>query len=261
MAKYQTVFVPDLGKLSKATVAELLVQPGEAVTPDQPVTTLETDKAIVEIPSPIQGYVGAIHVQAGQTVSSGDALVRINKKSDGSRQYKDGSVMSGEKGRKPNRSNTSLYEDGENRPPYIGINKYQRIALVFVTGLAILAILFPPFVDVNRGYRFAGYYPLFSVPDNLYISIHIGFLAIEVAVILLIGLILYIVLKGVGEQTTAGIHDKQSKNKDSVVDITNIVGDSLKKVWNVSKGTLIFIGKWWWIALLLAVLLRLMKFQ
>ena len=68
--------LPDLGEgLTEAEVVKVLVQEGELVREDAPLLEVETDKATVEIPSPMSGRVEKIHVRAGQTVPVGQVLV------------------------------------------------------------------------------------------------------------------------------------------------------------------------------------------
>ena len=70
------ISVPDLG-VDKATVAEILVKVGDAVEADQSIIVVESDKATVEVPSSTAGVIKAIHVELGQSVSQGMALVTI----------------------------------------------------------------------------------------------------------------------------------------------------------------------------------------
>ena len=68
--------LPDLGEgLTEAEIRQVLVREGEIVREDAPLLEVETDKATVEIPSPMGGRVEKIHVQPGQTVKVGQVLV------------------------------------------------------------------------------------------------------------------------------------------------------------------------------------------
>jgi pyruvate dehydrogenase E2 component (dihydrolipoamide acetyltransferase) len=68
--------LPDLGEgLAEAEIVRVLVHEGDVVQEDSPLLEVETDKAQVEIPSPVSGRVETIHVQAGQTVKVGQVLV------------------------------------------------------------------------------------------------------------------------------------------------------------------------------------------
>ncbi|TCB45403.1 pyruvate dehydrogenase complex dihydrolipoyllysine-residue acetyltransferase [Acinetobacter terrestris] len=73
------IAVPDLG-VDKATVAEILVKVGDTVEADQSIIVVESDKATVEVPSSTAGVIKAIHVEMGQSVSQGVALVTIEGK-------------------------------------------------------------------------------------------------------------------------------------------------------------------------------------
>ncbi len=68
--------LPDLGEgMQEAEVVEWLVKPGDTVKLDQTMLKVETDKAVVEIPSPIAGRVTEIRVQDGQVAKVGDVLI------------------------------------------------------------------------------------------------------------------------------------------------------------------------------------------
>jgi pyruvate dehydrogenase E2 component (dihydrolipoamide acetyltransferase) len=68
--------LPDLGEgLTEAEIRQVLVREGDVVREDAPLLEVETDKATVEIPSPMGGRIEKIHVQPGQTVKVGEVLV------------------------------------------------------------------------------------------------------------------------------------------------------------------------------------------
>ena len=72
------VKVPALGEsVSEATVGQWLKQPGEAVKLDEPIASLETDKVAVEVPSPVNGIMGAHVVKEGDTVAVGAVIAII----------------------------------------------------------------------------------------------------------------------------------------------------------------------------------------
>src|SRR5712691_7596951 len=72
--------LPDLGEgLTEAEIVKVLVSEGDVVAEDAPLLEVETDKATVEIPSPVGGRVTRIHVQPGQTVKVGDVLVTFDE--------------------------------------------------------------------------------------------------------------------------------------------------------------------------------------
>ena len=75
--------LPDLGEgLTEAEIVEVLVREGDVIAEDTPLLEVETDKAKVEIPSPMGGRVEAIHVTPGQTVKVGAVLVTFGDAAD-----------------------------------------------------------------------------------------------------------------------------------------------------------------------------------
>src|SRR3954468_1080811 len=74
------VRVPRLAEgVESATVANILVAPGDRIEKDQVILELETEKAVGPIPSPIAGEVARIHVKAGDEVSVGQPLITLNE--------------------------------------------------------------------------------------------------------------------------------------------------------------------------------------
>ncbi|HJT55826.1 MAG TPA: dihydrolipoamide acetyltransferase family protein [Ktedonobacteraceae bacterium] len=68
--------LPDLGEgMHEAEIVEWLIQPGDTLKLDQTMVKVETDKAIVEIPSPVAGRVSEIRVSNGQVAKVGDVLI------------------------------------------------------------------------------------------------------------------------------------------------------------------------------------------
>ncbi len=71
---------PDVGEgIHEGRVVEWLVAEGETVAEDQPLLKVETDKAVVELPSPNAGTVLMLHVPADSAIEVGDALVTIGE--------------------------------------------------------------------------------------------------------------------------------------------------------------------------------------
>ena len=75
MAKRLEVRVPDIGDFTGVPVIELLVAPGDRVEFDDPLLTLESDKATMDIPAPAAGVVAEFRVELGDEVSEGDVLL------------------------------------------------------------------------------------------------------------------------------------------------------------------------------------------
>ena len=76
MAKID-VNVPDIGDFKDVPVIEVLVKPGDAVKVDQSLVTLESDKATMDVPSPIAGTVADVVTKVGDKVSMGVLIARI----------------------------------------------------------------------------------------------------------------------------------------------------------------------------------------
>ncbi len=74
----KTFHLPDLGEgLPDATIVEWLVKEGETVKLDAPLVSMETAKAVVEVPSPYSGKVIKQHGKNGDVIDTGAALVEI----------------------------------------------------------------------------------------------------------------------------------------------------------------------------------------
>jgi len=69
------VTVPDLGEFKNVEIVELLVKAGDQVRAEQPLLTLETDKAAMEVPAPAAGTVLELKVAQGGKVSKGDLIL------------------------------------------------------------------------------------------------------------------------------------------------------------------------------------------
>src|SRR4051812_3027310 len=73
-----TVPVPDIGDFKEVEVIEVLVKPGDSVTKEQSLLTLESDKATMEIPSPASGVVQTVKVKVGDKVSKGAPILVLD---------------------------------------------------------------------------------------------------------------------------------------------------------------------------------------
>jgi pyruvate dehydrogenase E2 component (dihydrolipoamide acetyltransferase) len=71
----QEIKVPDIGSSGKASVIEVSVKPGDTITAEQSLITLESDKASMEIPSPAAGVVESVSVKVGDEVGTGDLIL------------------------------------------------------------------------------------------------------------------------------------------------------------------------------------------
>ncbi|THD07527.1 dihydrolipoyl dehydrogenase [Metallibacterium scheffleri] len=77
MASTIEIKVPDIGNYHDVPVIELLVKPGDTVTRDQGLVTLESDKATMEVPAPAAGVVKELKVKLGDAVSEGTLVALI----------------------------------------------------------------------------------------------------------------------------------------------------------------------------------------
>src|ERR1700678_1301183 len=70
--------LPELGEnIDSGDLVRLLISPGATVTEGQPVMELETDKAVIEVPSTVSGVVREIKVKEGQKVKVGDVIFTL----------------------------------------------------------------------------------------------------------------------------------------------------------------------------------------
>ncbi|MCW5578480.1 MAG: E3 binding domain-containing protein, partial [Dokdonella sp.] len=75
MAEQKTFHLPDLGEgLPDATIVEWLVKEGDSVKLDAPLISMETAKAVVEVPSPVTGKLLRQHGKAGDVIVTGAPL-------------------------------------------------------------------------------------------------------------------------------------------------------------------------------------------
>lgn len=77
MADIQKALVPDIGDFDGVPVIEILVSVGEAVSLDQSLITLESDKATMEVPAPVSGVIKSIAVSLGDEVKEGALVAEI----------------------------------------------------------------------------------------------------------------------------------------------------------------------------------------
>jgi pyruvate dehydrogenase E2 component (dihydrolipoamide acetyltransferase) len=74
----KTIAVPDLGDFEDVEVIEVMVAVGDTVALEDPLITLETDKAAMDVPSEAAGTIDAVLVKVGDTVSKGSPVVVID---------------------------------------------------------------------------------------------------------------------------------------------------------------------------------------
>ncbi len=81
MSQITEIKIPDIGESSEVEVVEILVAVGDQVTKEDPLLTLESDKASMEIPTPSDGTINEIKVSIGDKVSEGSLVVLLEASS------------------------------------------------------------------------------------------------------------------------------------------------------------------------------------
>src|SRR5438128_3104379 len=82
------VKVPDIGDFKDVPVIEILVKSGDTVKPEDPLVTLESDKATMDVPSPQGGVVQDLKAKVGDKVSEGSVLLTLASATEGATQAK-----------------------------------------------------------------------------------------------------------------------------------------------------------------------------
>ena len=82
MSSSTEVTVPDIGDFDGVPVIEILVAVGDEVAPEDPLVTLESDKATMDVPAPTAGTVEKLTVSIGDTVSQGSVLMTLSANGD-----------------------------------------------------------------------------------------------------------------------------------------------------------------------------------
>ena len=70
--------IPDLGDFDEVEVVEVHIQSGQSIKENDPIITLETEKAAMDVPSIVTGEVISIDVKSGDKVSEGDVIAEIS---------------------------------------------------------------------------------------------------------------------------------------------------------------------------------------
>ena len=82
-----TIKLPELGEnVDSGELTKILVSPGETISKDQALLELETDKATIEVPSPVSGVIKELHVQEGRKVKVGDLLFTVEENGGAAKQ-------------------------------------------------------------------------------------------------------------------------------------------------------------------------------
>lgn len=77
MSRIKEVLVPDIGEFDAVEIIEVLVKSGDTVAVEDPLITMESDKASMDVPSPFAGTVKDLKIKAGDKVSQNDLLLTL----------------------------------------------------------------------------------------------------------------------------------------------------------------------------------------
>ncbi|WP_417513389.1 dihydrolipoyllysine-residue acetyltransferase [Marinobacter sp.] len=115
----QEIRVPDLGGADEVEVIELLVSAGDSVEAEDPILTVETDKASVELPSPGAGKIVKLSVKVGDKVKEGDVvgILETSGESSGEPGGSDDSTGESEAKAEEKTENESGSKDGAEPEP------------------------------------------------------------------------------------------------------------------------------------------------
>jgi pyruvate dehydrogenase E2 component (dihydrolipoamide acetyltransferase) len=114
-----SVEVPDIGDFQDVPIIEILVSPGDTVALDDPLLTLESDKATMDVPAPMAGTVRDLLVKIGDKVSQGTELLKLEPSGDGDGGGGGGgaALSTGEKASASVQSATQAEEQAEPEAP------------------------------------------------------------------------------------------------------------------------------------------------
>lgn len=82
MSEIREIQVPDIGDFKDLPVIEVLVKVGDTVAFDDALLTLESDKASMDVPSPVAGTVVAVNLKVGDRVSKGSPMLTLQMAAD-----------------------------------------------------------------------------------------------------------------------------------------------------------------------------------
>ena len=78
MIKTKDVLIPNIGEFDQVEVIEILVKSGDTVSVEDPLLTMESDKASMDVPSPFGGIVKTVKIKAGDKVSQNDLILTLS---------------------------------------------------------------------------------------------------------------------------------------------------------------------------------------
>ena len=112
MSKGKEIRLPDIGDFKDVEIIDVLVSEGDTVAKEDPLITLETDKASMDVPAPFGGRISELKVEKGDRVSEGDVIALVSAEEEESRAESAEEEESAEKGREE-RADKEKDEDKE----------------------------------------------------------------------------------------------------------------------------------------------------
>ena len=74
----EKILVPDIGNFDSVDVIEVIAKVGDAIKKDDPLITLESDKASMDIPAPTAGTVKEILLKVGDKIKEGSPILMLD---------------------------------------------------------------------------------------------------------------------------------------------------------------------------------------
>jgi pyruvate dehydrogenase E2 component (dihydrolipoamide acetyltransferase) len=120
------VKIPEISEnVTSGKVVDVLVRPGDAIEVDDPIIEFETEKAVVEIPSPFRGRVAEILVEEGDELKVGDVIAKIDTGEGEEKQeapeekerYEERKVGAGKEVKRPSEKEGRSEEEGDREEP------------------------------------------------------------------------------------------------------------------------------------------------
>ena len=72
------VKVPDIGDFKDVEVIEVICKEGQSIAVEDPLITIESDKATIDVPSPLAGRILSIKIKSGDKVSEGNLILELD---------------------------------------------------------------------------------------------------------------------------------------------------------------------------------------
>ena len=139
----QEIKVPDLGGADEVEIIEIIVSEGDSVEEEDPILTVESDKASVELPAPCAGRIGRITVKVGDKVTEGD-VVGVIETAGGSSSGADAAPESSASDDSDAEDEASAAEPAESKPAPSGESRREVVKVPSLDGFEDV-----PVIEIN----------------------------------------------------------------------------------------------------------------